>query len=424
MIDTNELFKIIIAENLNIESKKSKKLEQFRLVESELKQYIYTLIELEKLKNSSNVHKYTAIYMNMISRLENFNPINIDSNLDPVKNEYQKLLLVEKDLSEIFNKMNQVNNLWKAFLSRNESIDLNSKFIQNIDSKVNVVKDMFASVGFNELTRVDDELSDLKRSINHSIDMIEDLKTLISDNTFVGSEAINLRNELKNFIDTEYKDMDLVMLNERHAEIELKINKIRKTTKVKRERVEVVKLSGKSQKNIYNYGVYIHGVFINLSDMPDNDLQKEHLKEYIYIDNFPVRGIFKDSSFAESLDIADDQFHSIAAFNSLAFAFFSGFAFLSIFTLSFTLFGSTSPLITFPLVLAYLFLFKFIFIGMKYRIDDRYSFPNQFYFFKIDYVFASFGDDSFRYTQVIPGILLNFDKILKNRDGVSDAEQP
>lgn len=415
-IDINKLFNIYIEENLGLELRKRNKLEHFRVVENDLKKYIYALGELEKLKNESYVYKYKNIYSSMMARLSVFDPLNLEKNIAPIKEEMDEIEEMKGDLKNIYLKMQTIDKIWDSFLNRNKDIDMSSIFIENITDKISYLHNLFDTISFDEISRIEEELGDLKRDIERSISMIEELKDTLNRFDFIGKEPAILRKDIIQFVDHEYKTLNLIQLNEKYSNLESRIKELKSLTRFKREKVKVIKISNKEHPDIYNYGIEMYGVFMNLSDMDGASTVKVDTHEYIYLDGFPHYGLFEQEKMKDRLELTDDQFFAIEEFEKHTFKIFLMFLFGSIFIISMTLTGILTPFMTIPLVAANAFLFIIVFKGLKFRNNSKYKLENMFYFFKISYRIVSEGDSTFRFQTVIPNILINLEKIINRRD--------
>jgi len=419
-VDINKLFDIYIDENSAIELEKGNKLESFRIVESEFKKYTYALGELEKVKNEATVDYYQRIRKDLETRLLNFNPINLKENLYPIYNEIHKIKEMRDDLKNSSSRMKLIHNMWGGFIKRNNSIDMNSIFIQNISDKIAYLENLFENIEFIEISRIEEELGDLRRNIEQSITMIEELSEIYYDFDFIGVEPIRLKKDIYEFITNKYKTLNLIDLHEEHSSLTLRISNLKLETSTKRERVKVIKIENKKIRSVYSYGIELNGVFMNLSDMDLSSVDKIDTEEYIYIDNFPKFGLFRKSDFKDTMNLSSEQFIAIDDFSRSTFKLFLLFVLASLTTLSFTASGSISPLLSIPIVMANSFIFIFIFKGLIIRNNSKYKLPNMFYFFNIDYKLISIGDNSLKYQRIIPLIFINFNKILYGVENVNE----
>jgi len=414
MIDINKLYSIYIDENTKIDKEKAFVLEKFRTVESNYKYYEDALNILEKEKNKAKIDSYERLSNEIIERLSNFNPTDIQINLPPIEKEINYLIEVRDDVSNTSQKFKHTVSMWNAFLERNKNLDLSSLFIRNITEDIKKITDEFIDIDLNNLSRIEENIIDLNHSITRSITMMEDLDGLVDKNDFIGKEPLALKKRIEEFTKEKYKTMTLLEINNFHKKMEAKIQFYKNKVLLKRIKAKVIKIMNKNDHSIYNYGIEINGQLLFPSEKLTENPDYEDTNEFLYIDGFPVYGIVPVTSIQEKIEVADDQFYANKELNDKSILFFIIGIILSSIALFMTVSGSLSPFISTPIVAIITGLFIFIFKGLKYNINSKYKLPNMFYFFKVSYFFVSIGDDGLNVQNVVPTILGNFSKLVSH----------
>lgn len=419
LVNLDKLYNIYIDENNKINTNKLLVLEHFREKENNFKKYEDIVSLLEKEKGESKIDSYAALSEDILNELKKFNPNSIEENLKPVKDQIDYIRSVKEDISKVSDKFKFIENMWLSFLERKSTMDTNSVFIRDIFQKIAELKEEFSFISINDLGMIEEKIDTLKNSIVKAMSIIEDLTAIIEKNVFIGKEPKALNDRIRKFIDKDYKEMSLTDINIFSSEIDEEIERLRHYRIRKRLKAKVIKLKNKQNHNIYNYGIELKGIMMYVSEKLSVNEVKEDTRKFLYIENFPVYGLFNINTLNEEIEVSDDQFFANKELNDKSFNLFIIISIATLYILSM----DYTPLVKIPLAILMQFVFVFFFKGLMYRINDKYNLKNMFYFFKVSYIYTSIGDSGLDVQKVIPNILLNFDKIVDNNVSLDEFSE-
>jgi len=426
-----ELFFDNYSENLlNVSLAQRQMLDIFREKEEELKEYIKQVSLLEKTKNNYKMKDFEKIISNIaINLAEEF------SNLDmPLKNIFVSdnvkkingIILGIKnrgyEFENIANKFNNIKKLWIAFIKPREYLDKNAKFIRTIEEELLILSNDIKEINIDDIGRIEENIASLKELIEKAIYAISEMEILYNNYFFVGYEAEKIKKNIEKLLDREYKDLDIGKLVIKVKQILEEKKKIIVSNKTVTEKIHVVYIKEKENKKVNTYGFYINGVYLNPSEIEFKDPEYIFLKQYIYVDNFPISGIFEKKWLIENLDISQNQLLAMEKFSAVSMKkFLIGAVGGSIFA---WILYATTPifnLITFIFsVLGIHLFFAWNFRSLKKKIDKEFNVPDAFYFIPINYVYIKEGTDKLKYEKLPMLILKNFEKIFNSEE--KDAE--
>lgn len=422
VVNLDKLYDIYIEHNNELNVRKLSVLEGFREKENNFKKYEDIVSLLEKEKNESKIDSYASLSEEVLRDLKNFNPNSIEENLRPVKNQILNIRTVKEDISKVSDKFRYIENMWLSFLERKSTMDPSAVFIKDIFIKIANIKKEFSYISINDLGMIEEKIDTLKTSIMKAMSIIEDFTAIIDRNVFIGKEPKMLFDKIKSFIDTDYKKMSLTDINVFALEIEEEIERLQQYRIRKTVRAKVIKLKSKQNQSIYNYGIELNGIMMYVSEKLSTNEIKEDTRKFLYIDNFPIYGLFDISKLNEEIEVSDNQFFANKELNDISLNLFLLNSFITIFILGQSIWSDYSPIVTIPLAILMQFVFAFFFKGLMYRINDKFNLKNMFYFFKISFIYVSIGDDGLDVQKVVPNILLNFDNIIDNDFSIERKE--
>lgn len=419
LVNLDKLYNIYIDENSRINTNKLLVLEHFREKENNFKKYEDIVSLLEKEKGESKIDSYAALSEEILTELKNFNPNSIEENLKPVKDQIDNIQIIKEDVSKVSDKFRFIENMWLSFLERKATMDKDSIFIRDIFQKISELKEEFSFISINDLGMIEEKIDTLKNSIVRAMSIIEDLTSIIEKNVFIGKEPKELHDKIKDFVEFKYKKMSLSDINLFSTDIDEEIERLRHYRITKRLKAKVIKLKNKQNQNIYNYGIELKGIMMYVSEKLSTNEVKEDTRKFLYIENFPIYGLFNIKTLNEEIEVADDQFFANKELNDKSLNLFIIVSIATLYVLSL----DYTPIVKIPLAILMQFVFVFFFKGLMYRINDKYNLKNMFYFFKISYIYTSIGDTGLDVQKIIPNILLNFDNIVDNTVSLEQASE-
>lgn len=416
MIDLNTLFEIYNKEFTTINNEKQTILEDFREKEVKLKKYDEALAELEKSKNSAKFDLFSNLSERFLHILLQFDPNDIDNNTNNVVGGLLYLEEIKRDLTEVSKKYTFLQNLWQRFLNRKEGIDTDAKFIKDITYELEKIEEDLNNTTIDEIPRLEEKIENTKTMIERSISMLEDMNQILERHFFIGKESKNLYFAIQDFIDHKYKSASLSEITDFTNKVRDDFKILYKTAKTSRMKVPVIKIQKDKGDKVYTYGFSIEDCLINPSDVKIDSPNYLNTGEFIYIDNFPISGIFEKSFLHNNLEVADDQFEAIKEFNKKAYKNFLLFSGLSFASVIMSIFGTISTLNAIALTALYPLLFMIMFSTAKKAIERKYKLPKMFHFYETNYYIIKEGTDSFAIQNVIPYIFLNYKEIFERNE--------
>jgi len=425
-----ELFFDNYSENLlNVSLAQRKILDVFREKEEELKEYIKQVSVLEKAKNNYKMKDFEKIISNIAFNLgEEFSNLSIPLKKIPILENAAKIkeviIGIENrgyEFENISNKYTNVKKLWKAFIKPREYIDKQAKFVQIIEEELKELEEQIKDIDIDGIGRIEEKIASIKDLIEKVIYAISELEVLYNKHFFVGYEPLALKKEIERFLEKEYKNKEIGEIVIKTKEILNKKEKLKAKNKTVTEAVNVVLIREKKSKKVKAYGVYINGVYLNPSEIEFKDPEYIFLNRYIYIDNFPVEGIFEKEKLLKNMDISQKQLMAMEKFSQVTMKKFlleivGGsvlFWFLYIITPIFNIISFSSTIVGIH------FYFAWNFKRLKRKIDKEFGVPNAFYFISINYFYVKEGTDEFKYEKLPYLIVQNFEKVFnfKDREG-------
>lgn len=414
----NDLLLSYVEENVALIKAKSKHLEVFRAKEESLRIYEESLSDLEKAKSSSQIDTFFNIKEKLLSFLLNFNPEDMSENIEQVKSVIDFIKTKEGELKRLSEIFSFIQKNWVSFLTRRNPDNMDSIFIEEVNEKIQNLNDAFYSAGINDIGRIEEISNDLKQEILRIINLFEDLYILIELNVFIGEEAIELKREIEDFLNVDFYENPLVDLYKRKEQISTMMKDISSINTIYvRKPLEVVKVQKKDKLDYYFYTVRLNNYILEINNEPisEEDYNIINTDKFIYIDDYPERGIFKIEEIKSKIRISLSQFqlindfdtttHNLFIFLAVTFLFAGGLYLLgiiSIFLLMFILFVFSST-----------FYFSFNFLLKKY--EKKHNVPNSFFFIPTNFYFLKIGDNNFNYKDLIFALLINADNtILKD----------
>lgn len=413
MININKFFEAYEKEMAFVLSQKQKILESFKKKEEKIKLYEEALGELEKVKNEINFDLFKKETEEFISVLMNFDTENIEKNTEMVYSSIAYMGTIRKDLEEVSKKYLHIKNFWENYAIKKYKIEKNAKFAQDIDQELKEISIEIQNVTIDEIQRLEDRIESAKTKIERSVSMINDLNRIMEDHIFIGEAEIAFKQKIENFIENQYKTLSLTQVSELSEEIKNEFKVLKKESKTIRKKIPLYRIFNNTGK-VHSFAMEPkEGVKINVSDIEiENPIYKKE-DRYIYIDNYPIHGIFEKNFLKEEMEIPDEHFDAIKEFDRVSTTYFMIFTFLSLITIFLNIFNVIPLLQTIALVMLYPLLFIVIFKKTKKTTDKRFKLPLFFHFFETNFYIVKEGDNLFKPQNVIPMIFLHFEKLFK-----------
>ncbi len=413
ILDINVFFDEYIRLNNLFSSEKQNVLENLKKKENRMKFYEEALSNLEKENNEINFNifqKETKEFMNV---LLNFNTEDIDSNTQLVYNSIAYLETIKYDLSEISKKYFHIKNFWENYAKKKYKIKSSALFAKDIEKELKEISEEIKFVELSELQRLEDHIESVKLKIERSVSLINELSQLEKDHIFIGQEEILFKNKLEDFIKTKYYNSSLSEISDFAQKTKDTFEELKSKNKVIRNKIPVYKIINKTGR-VHSYAIEPKkGIFINVTDTEiENPIYKSSGK-FIYIENYPVHGIFEKEFLKEELQVPDEQFEAIKDFEAITTNYFIFFSSLSILTIIMNLIGELPIIQTILLISLYPLLFIFFFGRTKKKIDKRYNLKDFFHFFETNYYIVKEGDSLLKPQYIISNIFINFSKLFE-----------
>lgn len=409
-------------ENLvNVSQHQKKILDIFRDKEEELKEYLKQVNILEKTKNNYKMKDFEYIVSNMSLNLaEEFSNYDIElknllikENVDKLK---QVILGIKNSGYEFENlsiKFNNLSKMWNAFINSRPYLDKKAIFLVTLNNEMKELENDIKKIDIEDIGRIEEKISTIKLTIERTVNAIAEIEIIYNKYFFVGYEAIELKKKIEHFFKVKYKKMSLGEIAKFMMEIEKEKKEIEQENIIKTEPINVVYITEKESKKIYSYGLYINEVYINPSEINFKNPVYNFINQYIYLDNFPIKGIFEKDFLLNNIQISQNQLLAIKEFNEATMKYFLleavggsfllGLLYLLISSFSLTTFLSS--------ILSLHLFFMWIFGKLKKKIDNKFNVPNAFYFIKINYFYIKEGTDGMKYEKIPELILSKFNDI-------------
>lgn len=392
-------------------------LEKFRTNEDLLRVYEDTLGDLEKIKMNSQIDIFDNIKDRLSNYLLSFNPDDIEANINEVKSVIQFIKTKQKELKKLSDVFLFIKKTWISFLTRRNPENIYSNFIEEVNEKINNLNESFFTGGINDLGRMEELSEDLKTEVLKIIALFEDLYILTEKNVFIGEEALAIKRDIEEFLNVDFYELSLLELYKRKEELTLFITPLlSKEKNLITKALPVVKIENKLNKELYYYSVKVGDYILEFEnkEISENDIIVD-INKFVYIDNYPEKGIFNIDDIKKRIDISKNQFKLMNDFDE-----YTSKTFFSM-MISFFIVGG---IYLFDVIGIFAFLFASImFSGIFYisykkllsALEKKYKVKNAFFFIPTNYYFLSEGDIHFNYRDLIYTLLVNSDKtILRN----------
>lgn len=419
MINLNEFMDNYTIHNNQFMKEKNNILEDFRAKEDNLKLYEDSLTDLEKLIISSKIDSYDNIKEKIFNFLLEFNPTDIKENVEKIESVIAFLNSKEHELKKLSEVFNFITKTWTAFLKRRHENEQNSIFINEISEKIQFLYESFYTSGIDDIGRLEQMSDDLKQEVLKIINLFEDFYVLLDQNVFIGKEATIFKNEVEEFLNKDFFESTTIELIKRKEKLSFDLKEIlEKETLLEKKALPIFKITRKNKKDYYFYTVKFDDYLLEFqNEFIDESISFiEDTNKFIYLDNYPSKGIFKINEIKETLRISESHFETMLDFENKSskmfyFIFFIilTFSMLSIFNLI------NIFILLFVCSLSY-GSFYLYFKHLSKSLYQKYNTTDAFFFIPTNYYFLKEGNNNLNYKDLIFNILINADKtILKEK---------
>lgn len=415
MIDLNKIINNYVEKNKNIISKKTSFLETFRKKEDDLKHYDELLSELEKKNIECQLNTFKNIQTNVFYFLNEFNPEDIQDNVENVQITIDFLNQKKSEFSKIAEILSFIQKTWNNFNNRRNKENKTSLFSEEINKKLEKLQNSYAHATDQDINRVEDDANDLKQDLVKIISIFEELHIILDKNVFIGEEAKLLKKDIEEFLFEDFYTSSVLDLIKRKEKINETLKELTTNqTKFIRKKLEVLKIINKNKKDLYFYTVKFDNYILEYQN-ENIDLENSIIKStnnFIYIDNYPEKGIFKAEDIKNLMSISEEQYMVMSEFDSKTTI---SFYLLSFVIILLSLLSTLSLISIFiSILLSGIAFFGFLssFSILKKQIEKKYNLKDVFFFIPTNFYLIKEGDNNFNYKELIFNILIKSDKTI------------
>lgn len=418
MLHFNEINRIVnyyMDNNNDLIKNKIKYLEDFRTQEIKLKDYVEVLNELEKKQHKINLKEFNGLKDRTIEILKDFNPKDIDFNIKRLQDTIVFFEQIEIDLIEVSESLVSLKRIWTSFLKRNTEF-AESVFNVYVENKFLALKRTIEGVTPQEIGLLNADIENEKQDIEKIIILIEKLKEYKNMNIFIGKENKEIEKNLSLLVDS-MNDIAVPDFIEKAKECLELIDSEKQNVVYGKKRVPVYKFINKGDSSIYKYTVKFGDYFVKYESFFDStNLTIEDTEQYIYLEDYPLKGIFAGKEVVEKLMIDNDYLNAVEVLNKKSQMIFLLLGLFILTTSTITAFLSEFVIIL-NLIISLLILVSFnpIMKNLKKNISQRFKLSDIFVFTKLNYFVVTEGDD-LNIKKILIGIIQNFDNTILNEE--------
>lgn len=411
--EINKIVNFYVEKNSNLTRNKINLLEEFRQTEIKLKDYVEALNELEKKQNKINLKEFGGLKNRTIQILTNFNPKDIDYNIHRVNETVIFFDQIEIDLIEVSEALVALKRIWSSFLKRNKEF-AGTIFDEFVNQRFNHLERTIESVTPQEIGVLSSDIENEKQDIEKIIFLIEKIKDYLSYNIFIGKEAKEIESTLQNLLSTfnEISVPDFIEKAKKYLDL---VDQEKRTSKLGQVRVPVIKVVNKTDRSIYKYTVLFDDHLVKYESFFNSDnIELIDTKQFIYLEDFPLKGIFAGRKIVENLMIDNDYLNAVESLNSTSQLYFSVLGIFIVFTTAITSFLN-EYIIIFNLIMSLLILLSFnpLMKFLKKQAEFKFKLKKFFTFTKLNYFIVKEGDD-LNIKEILAGIIRDFDNTVLN----------
>lgn len=437
--EINGFFDAFVQNSEAFSAAKRARLETFRGTEASLKSYVDALGELEKQQNRVSFSEFSTLQAQMIKHLKQFNPKNVSGEIKKVNQYTQSLTYKGKEFKEVAGGFSALDTMWKSFLTRNPSF-VDTNFDNYYKKELEAIVEKITNIHSSDLDTIASLISIAHVQFEKIMIQIEKIKEYTERYIYIGEAAQQLLLKLSDLMQNsdnydvkEFFEVASVTLD--------KIDAVILESKTARVPVPVVKVYNARNPKVYKYTlrfgdrtVLYENFFedrkyhpddadwrtnLIVKNQDDNEDEAEFMKHeetgrFVYLDNFPLDGIFSGREIVENLEVSKEYQIEVEELSSKAFTtFVLTFFFLTMLTLVCMLIGKTAIFIDMMIIAASLLGYKAFLSNIKLYGENKRNMPAYFTFTKIDFIFTKEGDD-FYIDEALLGAIKDFDNTILN----------
>lgn len=409
----NEFIDSFVSIGSGITAEKVNVLETFRATETKLKDYSESLNDLEKQQNKINLIEFGGLRSKTVEILSVFDPINIDNNISKIYETIDFFKNIENELIEVSESLINVRRSWNFFIEKNREFK-DSIFDNYVNQKEQKLKDTLNVINPREIGILSIDIEKARQEIELIISYISKIKDLLLMNIFIGDESKKIENEISMLM-SEYDNNDISNFIEKAKELIQRVEDINTSGEKGTVAVEVVRYSNKENKSIYKhtlkFGDHImkYDTFFNIENPHVVNTGK-----YVFLDNFPLEGVFKGRDIIESLDYNDNYISAVEDFSNTSIFMFSMLIILIMITTTASLFiGGIAVYINFILALAGIIGFNPYLASLQITSAAKFGLKKIFIYSKTNFIVASKGEDT-DMNAILLGVIQDFDNTILN----------
>lgn len=442
--NTERLFELIVSENTQFDNERKQILEDFRESEKELRRYVEALTDLEKQQARVNFSEFKTLQNRMLYDLLNFDPRNIPANTELVKSYIGALVHNEGEFIEISSALFDFQQRWEKFLIRFPMF-VNTNFDLYFKAKhEKLYESVNGAQGIQNMGLISSQLEQDRQELEKVIMHIEKIQDYINMYIYIGEENEKQLAKLKSLMDSSdsYEVRDFFDVT---SETIQKIDLIKTKSKKARVPVPVVKVFNARNKSVYKYTlrfgdftVLYENFFMDtvknkiddktftwdehsrniefIEEITDERLMRqEETGLFVYLDNFPINGIFSGREVVEDLCVSPEYavtVDELASKSLVSFVILASVILLS--SIITTMIGGGAVIFNVILCIGSLIGFKMFLKFLKKSQEDYRNMPSFFTFSKIDLLLFKEGDN-FIIDDALEGAIREFDNTIMNK---------
>ncbi len=291
-----------------------------------------------------------------------------------------------------------------------------SVFNVYVENKFLALKRTIEGVTPQEIGLLNADIENEKQDIEKIIILIEKLKEYKNMNIFIGKENKEIEKNLSLLVDS-MNDIAVPDFIEKAKECLELIDSEKQNVVYGKKRVPVYKFINKGDSSIYKYTVKFGDYFVKYESFFDStNLTIEDTEQYIYLEDYPLKGIFAGKEVVEKLMIDNDYLNAVEVLNKKSQMIFLLLGLFILTTSTITAFLSEFVIIL-NLIISLLILVSFnpIMKNLKKNISQRFKLSDIFVFTKLNYFVVTEGDD-LNIKNILIGIIQNFDNTILNEE--------
>lgn len=409
----NEFIDSFVSIGTRITAEKVNVLETFRATETKLKDYSESLNDLEKQQNKINLIEFGGLRSKTVEILSVFDPINIENNISKIYETIDFFKNIENELIEVSESLINVRRSWNFFIEKNKEFK-DSIFDNYVNQKEQKLKDTLNVINPREIGILSIDIEKARQEIELIISYISKIKDLLLMNIFIGDESKKIENEISMLM-SDYDNNDISNFIEKAKELIQRVEDINTSGEKGTVAVEVVRYSNKENKSIFKhtlkFGDHImkYDTFFNIENPHVVNTGK-----YVFLDNFPLEGVFKGRDIIESLDYNDNYISAVEDFSNTSIFMFSMLIILIMITTTASLFiGGIAVYINFILALAGIIGFNPYLASLQITSAAKFGLKKIFIYSKTNFIVASKGEDT-DMNAILLGVIQDFDNTILN----------